>query len=532
MGFINRNKMKILPIGIQTFEKLRNNNSLYIDKTRQIYELISNGSMYFLSRPRRFGKSLLLSTIKELFKGNKSIFNGLYIYDKWDWDKSYPIVHLDFSVMAYSTTEELKLSLNKFMELVATDNNIVMDNELALPMKFSQLIKRLREKVGNQVVILVDEYDKPLLDNLNNKKMYPEIKRTLHDFYQVIKAEDANERFVFLTGVSRFAGLSIFSGLNNLNDITLNHKYLTICGYTQEELEDNFKEYIGDTSKYLKISYDKTIDMIRHWYNGYSWDGKTFVYNPFSTLLFFDNKEPKSYWFKTGTPTFLIDQIRKKNDLVTFVSNQKTNSNSLEGNASDDIEMITLLFQTGYLTIKKREQKEDNTIQYSLDFPNMEVRKAFLNSLIKEYSHKELVEVDEINRNIAKALEEKDPNNLQKCLTELFANIPYDLTTEKESYYHSLFLLTMRLCGFEVEGEIHTDKGRIDALLKKDNNIVVIEIKYGKEKSTKKMVKKAMDQIKKKKYYEKYGWNNNVSLLAIAFGNNNKIACSFKSLDS
>jgi hypothetical protein len=520
--------MKALPIGIQDFEKLRNANAVYVDKTKHIWNLVATSTVYFLSRPRRFGKSLLVNTLEELFQGKKQLFEGLYIYDKWDWSKTYPVIHLDFAGMAYSSAEELKFSLSKFLELEAKRNNVEIDKELPLSMKFIQLIERLQEKAGEKVVILVDEYDKPLMDNFEKKEVYLDIKRTLHEFYQVIKLSDKHLRFVFLTGVSKFSGLSVFSGLNNLNDITMNYKYATICGYTQEELESNFKEYIEEAGKYLEINYDETIRMIKHWYNGYSWDGKLFVYNPFSTLLFFDNKKFEEYWFETGTPTFLIEQIKKNNDLNFFTKGIKTESNSLRRYGSDKVETIALLFQTGYLTIKKEEATKGIT-QYTLDFPNIEVKAAFLDSLVEEYCFRESNGIKGINESIAKALKEKSSEGLQKSLTELFANIPYDLATKKESYYHSLFLVAARLSGFETIAEEHTDKGRIDAVLKKDNNVIVVEIKYSKDNKTDKIIKEAMEQIKDKKYYEKY-IGSDISLLAIVFDFKKEISCRFQSL--
>jgi hypothetical protein len=519
--------MKKLPIGTQTFEKLISDNAVYVDKTEYIYNLINSGRVYFLSRPRRFGKSLLISTFEELFKGNKKLFEGLYIYDKWDWTKTSPVIHLDFTKITYTTNEELEFSLNKFVELKAQENEIVIDKEFLLAMKFAQLIEKLHKKSGERVVILVDEYDKPLIDNLSKEGLYQEVKRRLHDFYQVIKASDEHLRFVFLTGVSQFSGLSIFSGLNNLNDITMDLRYGAICGYTQEELETNFKEYIESTSQMMQITKEEILSQIKRWYNGYSWDGKVFVYNPFSTLMFFDKKEFENYWFATGTPTFLIEQIKKRNDLELLIEQRTVNSSSLRGRGDTNIENIGLLFQTGYLTVKKKEIGEDNTPRYTMDFANMEVRKAFIGNLLEIYTNKEPSEVESINKKVREALRQRDGNRLQKSLVELFANIPYDLTTEKESYYHSLFLLAARMSGYEVEGEVHTDKGRIDVVLKKGNDVIVVEIKYGKKSKIEQLLKKAMEQIKEKKYYERYS-SSEVSLLAIAFVDNKGIACKFK----
>jgi hypothetical protein len=232
--------MKKLPIGTQSFSKLIEDNKIYVDKTEHIYNLIDNGDVYFLSRPRRFGKSLLINTFKELFKGNKKIFEGLYIYiyDKWDWGKTNPIIHLDFTEIGYKSSDELGRSLNIFLDSIIESQSLVVERSAPIPVKFAELIEKLHKKAGERVVILIDEYDKPVIDNLSKEEIYPEVKRTLHDFYQVIKASDEHLRFVSLTGVSQFSGLSIFSGLNNLNNITMNAKYASICGYTQRRVRE------------------------------------------------------------------------------------------------------------------------------------------------------------------------------------------------------------------------------------------------------------------------------------------------------
>ncbi|MDR3124992.1 MAG: AAA family ATPase [Endomicrobium sp.] len=276
--------MKKLPLGTQSFEVLRRSGDVYVDKTEDIYNLISSGRIYFLSRPRRFGKSLLISTLKELFKGNKEIFEGLYMCDKWNWSKKYPVIHLDFAEIDYTSVEELKKSLMDFINSTVINYNVSLTNS-TLGSKFGQLIEQLHKASDERVVILVDEYDKPLIDSLNKaREVHQEIKETLHNFYQVIKGSDEHIKFMFMTGVSRFAGLSVFSALNNLNDITMNSKYAGICGYTQEELEDGFKEYIGSTAEYMGISKEELLTKIKYWYNGYSWDGEERVYNPFSML--------------------------------------------------------------------------------------------------------------------------------------------------------------------------------------------------------------------------------------------------------
>ncbi|MDR1417840.1 MAG: ATP-binding protein, partial [Endomicrobium sp.] len=398
--------------------------------------------------------------------------------------------------------------------------------------KFSELIEKLHQSTGQQVVVLIDEYDKPMIDTLSKaKEVHQTIKETLHNFYQVIKAGDAHLKFVFMTGVSRFSGLSVFSALNNLNDITMNNKYISICGYTQKELENSFKEYIEATAESMRISKEELLSKIKYWYNGYSWDGKDLVYNPFSTLLFFDNKEFTGYWYKTGTLTFLIEQIKKNNDVNKFTSVMLVNSQTLDGNSSDysKIESATLLFQTGYLTVKKKDIGRRGPV-YTLDFPNFEVRDAFLTSLLVAYTQKDEEKVLQLGDMIYDDIENKNGERLGRNLEELFSNIPYDLHTKKESYYHSLFLSASRMSGCEVEAEGHTDKGRIDAVLRHDNGITIVEVKYAKEVDhIKDKIEEGLNQIKDTKYYQKYT-NVNVSLLAVVFCENKNIACKFENI--
>jgi hypothetical protein len=519
--------MRMLPIGIQTFEDMRKGDYIYVDKTKEIYEMAKSGKFYFLSRPRRFGKSLLISAIKELFKGRKELFEGLYIYDKWDWSKKHPVIHLDFATIAYKSSDQLEISLLDFVNSTAFSYGVSLSNS-TLSSRFAELIEKVSNKAGERTVILVDEYDKPLIDNLSDKEVYAQVKRTLHDFYQVIKAKDAHEKFVILTGVSQFSGLSVFSALNNLNNITMNSKYVSICGYTQEELEKSFKEHIESASEAMGLSKEKMLSQIKRWYNGYSWDAKTFVYNPFSTLLFFDNKKFGRYWFETGTPTFLIEQIRERDDLSPFIEETVVSSNSLSGASYDKIGSIALLFQTGYLTIKK-EERVDERLEYRVDFPNMEVREAFLGSLLETYANMHPEKLGDTGKKIRRVIEKKDSEGLENILAELFAVIPYDLHIGMEKYYHSLFLMIMRLNGYEAEGEVHTDKGRIDAALKNDKSVIVVEIKYGQDRPAKNLAEEAMEQIKEKKYYEKYA-GNEVSLLGIGFGKNKEIGCGFEGL--
>jgi hypothetical protein len=263
--------MKELPIGLQTLEDLIRGKAIYVDKTKEIYNMVKGvGKFYFLSRPRRFGKSLLISTLKELFKGSKEVFEGLYIYDKWDWGKKNPVIHLNFTEIDYTNVEELKRSLMDFINSTAASYKVSLMNS-TLSSRFAELIEQLHKSTGQQVVMLIDEYDKPMIDSLNKaKEIHQEIKETLHKFYQVIKGSDEHIKFMFMTGVSQFSGLSIFSALNNLNNITMDSKYAGICGYTQEELESNFKEHIESTAESMGVSKEELLAKIKRWYNGYS----------------------------------------------------------------------------------------------------------------------------------------------------------------------------------------------------------------------------------------------------------------------
>ncbi|MDR3113500.1 MAG: ATP-binding protein, partial [Endomicrobium sp.] len=495
------------------------------DKTKYIFELINNGRIYFLSRPRRFGKSLLISAFEELFKGNKKLFEGLYIYDKWDWSQKSPVILLDFTELAYSTPEELKLTLNNFLKKTAALNSLSLQDDMPVSVKFSELIEKLHNKTGQRAVLLVDEYDRPITDNLSNKEVLSANKRILHDFYQVIKASDEHLNFVFLAGVSKFSGLSVFSALNNITDITVDDRYAAICGYTQEELESNFKDYIIALSKELNLKYEEIIAAIKDWYNGYSWDGKISVYNPFSTLQLFDKKTFANYWFRTGTPTFLMELIRRHNKPQAFLESIVLPDSSFESYDPDNISEIPLLFQTGYLTIKNKKSSIKGA-QYTLDFPDSEVRDSFLKYLLSYYTSYPSAVIPELFEKISDILNNLDAKRLQDNLTALLAHRPYQIRQGSEAYYHSIFLIWLKTLGFDIQGEISTDKGRIDAVLKQNDFIVIAEIKYSIEKQAEEMAESALKQIKDKKYYEPY-LEKKIILLGIAF-NGKEVKCKME----
>jgi hypothetical protein len=356
--------MKNLPIGIQSFEDIRSNNYLYVDKTEYLYRMVTTGKVYFLSRPRRFGKSLTVSTLEALFRGQKELFEGLYIYDKWDWTKQYPVIRIDWTAIKHGTSEEIERDLLVWLKRLARENEITLFSEYASSC-FGELIVELHRKTGEKVVVLIDEYDKPVTDNLMNKEVREANKQALHDFYQVMKGTDDHLRLIFLTGVSKFAGLSVFSALNNPKDITLDKNYAMLCGITQEELESYFPEHLDAVAKELSITRNELLENIQEWYNGYSWDGKTSVYNPFSTLLLLDQKVFRNFWFATGTPTFLIELLKKRNNIESYLQPIQARDNIFSSYDPERLETIPLLFQTGYLTIKG-VTLEDFELKYTL----------------------------------------------------------------------------------------------------------------------------------------------------------------------
>jgi hypothetical protein len=330
-----------------------------------------------------------------------------------------------------------------------------------------------------------------------------------------------------LTGVSKFSGLSVFSALNNINDITVDERYAAICGYTQEELERNFEEYILALSEKLKSSHEEIIAAIKDWYNGYSWDGKTSLYNPFSTLQLFDKKTFANYWFRTGTPTFLLALIRRHNRPQYFLETMTAPDSSFESYDPDKLDEIPLLFQTGYLTIKDR-QSSIKGVQYTLDFPDKEVKDSFLQHLLSEYTEYPQGAMPELVNKISLQFQNTDAKGLQDNLTALLAHIPYQIRKESEAYYHSIFLVWLKTLGFDIHGEISTNNGRIDAVLKHDDFVAVTEIKYAIDKQPEEMLEAALKQISEKKYYEAY-LGKKIILLGIAF-NGKTVKCKFEEL--
>jgi hypothetical protein len=505
--------MKQLGLDTQSFEVLRNRKCLYVDKTEVIHRMITGGRIYFLSRPRRFGKSLLVSTLEAIFLGKKDLFEGLYIYDKWEWE-TYPVITIDWTMINHSTPEKMEESLMFHLARIARNYQIALTAGNASDY-FMELIETLKEKTGKKVVILIDEYDKPVTAHLTDSHLEA-IKTNVHDFYQVMKGSDKHLHLVFLTGVSKFSGLSIFSALNNPQDITLREEYAAICGYTQEELESNFSEYIDRAAERFKKTREDLLAQIRYWYNGYTWDGETAIYNPFSTMNFFQIRRFANYWFNTGTPAFLIDIIQRRDSMENVLKPIVVDESILDEYDTANISEVPLLFQTGYLTIKQMELTPEGFLEYTLGVPNMEVNKSLLTHLLKAYGkYPDGRYIDRLRQAMQQQIIACDESGFARSLEVMIATVPYELHIANERYYHSLMLIWMRLLGFKIRGEEHTCIGRPDAVWEQPGLTVVVEIKYHAEKTTDKLLDEAIKQIHDKRYYNKY--LEKILLLGIAF---------------
>ncbi len=498
--------MKKLPIGISTFRKIIEGDYSYVDKTKIALDLIEESGYYFLSRPRRFGKSLFLDTLREIFLGNKGLFKGLYIYDRYDF-KEHPVIKISFGSGSFKTKDRYNKRVLEILKRNEDELEIKCSGALSSTGCFEELIYQAYKKYNERVVILIDEYDKPILDNIEDQDRAREIRDELKNFYSVIKDSDAYIRFVFITGVSKFSKVSLFSGLNNLNDITVHHSYATICGYTQEDVETVFREHLKG----------QDFEKIRKWYNGYSWLGEP-VYNPFDILLFISNNYLyRNYWFSTATPTFLLKLIEKNRYYLPRLEAVIKDDRMLDSFDVDNIEIETLMWQTGYLTID-RVVESPRGILYYLRIPNKEVEVSLFGS-IADYITR-LSESAGFSNDMYLSLSECDIEKFKDHLHALYASIPYNNFTgeklyEYEGYYVSVFYSYMKALGVDVIGEDVTNKGRIDITIKLPDVIYICEFK---EEG-----KGALRQIKEKKYHEKYlSEDKPVYLLGIEFSKNDR----------
>ena len=485
--------MKDITSSIYSFENLIEGNFLYVDKTEYIWQLIRPArEMYFLSRPRRFGKSLTVSTLKAVFEGKKELFKGLAIYGKpYDW-KPYPVIHLDWNGWACDTPETLRQSMRDIVCNIAGKYGLQLSGGNP-PALFRELIEKLAAN-GN-VVLLIDEYDKPILNNIA-KPWKEEILELLKSFYSVVKACENLERFVFITGVSKFCHVSLFSDLNNLTDITMDFRYAAMFGYTQEELEANFGDRIAALAGNQDIeAYKKKI---KEWYNGYRFEENApTVYNPVSLAKFFESGGKfANYWFATGTPSFLLELTKSRDFDFQSVLDEPVPQVAFSAFEIDNMDPLTLLLQTGYITIKGSEERFDQT-WYFLDFPNREVAGAFSAYILNSYAGKTQTGTVQFAAEMAMSLLKGDLKKLRKIMEVFFAGIPYPVHKKQESYFQAIFFAMFRLLGQYIEAESTTNDGRIDAVVQTEKAIYLFEFKLDNDPT-------ALEQIKAKEYFQKY----------------------------
>lgn len=503
--------MKKLPIGIQNFSEIIQGGYLYIDKTKHIFNLLESGKYYFLSRPRRFGKSLLLSTIKEIFEGNKTLFKGLWIENQWDWTKRNPVIHFSFNNLDYKN-QGLNTAIDKELHRIAHQYDLTLREE-TISQKFRELIKELGE--SKKVVVLIDEYDKPIIDYLGiQQEKALENRAILREFYSIIKNSDTYLEFFLITGVSKFSQTSIFSNLNHLLDLTLAPDYATLTGYTQQELLTYFDEHLNA----FPLNREELLKKIKLWYNGYSWDGENFVYNPFSVLSFFQVKKFRNYWFASGTPTFLINLLKQRN--FYKIERKRVGYITLDSYDLEDINLTTLLFQTGYLTIKV--EAEEYVI---LDYPNKEVESSMYQYLIGAFAHSNVNKALPLVLQLQEAFTDNDLTAIIAVINGLFKSIPAPIFIKgAESYYHSLIHLMFNYLGIYLQSEVHTSDGRIDAVVQTEHRIFIFEFKVDKSAEI------ALRQIHEKQYPQKYlPTEKEIVLIGVNFGSKEKGVEAWKS---
>jgi hypothetical protein len=489
--------MQKLPISKQTFKELREEDCLYVDKTAYAYEIMKSSGAYFLARPRRFGKSLFLSTLMELAQGNKTLFKATWIENKWDWSKKFPVIHLAFASMPFQglgLAEAIKIRLTTIYE-----TNKIEPKTSDLKELFYNLIIELYKKNG-KVVLLIDEYDKPILDAIEKDLTTEVLERqdVMKNFYAVLKDCEPYLHCTFITGITKFAKVSIFSDLNHLEDISFDRRFTATYGYTQQELEYNFAPFIdtflAENEHYTK---ERLSNKIKEWYNGYSWDGHTRVYNPYAILHFFQKKTFTNTWFESGTPTFLVRKVLHQQ---TFeVEDIQVNLSDLDFHSIETIENIPLMFQAGYLTIKSLDEHQNAMLNY----PNREVSESFYRFLLKDLNTSRSKIPAPIHL-LATSFRKNEIEKIEHTIKQVFTELPYDVYTNQaqarqvEGFYHGIIHVLFHYLGLYVQSEVHTTHGRADAVVTTDTHIFIFEFKINQSSAI------ALAQIKNKDYALKY----------------------------
>ncbi|OPH10123.1 ATP-binding protein [Cylindrospermopsis raciborskii] len=486
---------KNLPLGINTLSMLRENNCVYVDKTEIAHRLIRIPGRFFLSRPRRFGKSLFVDTLKEIFEGNQKLFEGLYIHDQWDWSRKFPVIKIDFAGGVLKNRQELDQKINGI--LLKTAQSLGVDYELKdIQGRFGEIIAGAYQRFGERTVVLVDEYDKPILDNIDNPPIAAEMREGLKNLYSVLKEQDANIQFIFMTGVTKFSKVSLFSGVNQLTDITIDTRYSSICGYTETDLTQSFGEHLAGADR----------EAVRSWYNGYNWTGSESVYNPYDILMFIDKgKIFHNYWFETGNPTFLVKLFQANSYFLPNLEHLEVTEEILESFEVERINPVTLLFQSGYLTIDHTFIRRHRSM-FALKIPNMEVRLTLNDHFINAYT--EIVnEKSAIQDSLYEYMCNGDLESTVKAVKRLFAGIPWRNFTNNdlanfEGYYASVLYAFLSSLNARIIPEDITNYGQADLTAILGDYIYVMEIKVVDGEKVKENL--ALKQIRKCNYAQKY----------------------------
>ena len=487
-----------LPLGIQTFAKVREGGFVYVDKTPQALDLANTAGIYFLARPRRFGKSLFLDTLRNLFEGRRELFTGLHAEGNWEWDVQYPVIKLDMSGI-FNKPADLESRLHGLLE----NNAIKLGVDLRgqdVPTQFQNLIVDASRQHGHKTVLLIDEYDKPMIDNIDDMELAEQMRKQLRGFYSIIKAADEHLRFVMLTGVSKFSKVSIFSGLNNLKDISLNPKYASICGYTEADLNQVFSKHLEGVDR----------KQLQQWYNGYNFLGTDLVYNPYDILNFIDHSQSfgrprfRNYWFETGTPAFVVDLIARDNLSAYQVEPSRAHVDILDSCPINKLELTTVLFQSGYLTIDPEDSRANPDAEtYKLVCPNHSVRSALQLNLFRHYTgNSDASHQDDM----LQALRNAELDNIESRLKRLFASIAADNYRNNdiahfEGHYASVVYSFFAGMNLMVVAEDANSRGRVDLSVQLGSNTYIIEFKVVKRKSKN---NSALQQIIQRGYATKY----------------------------
>ena len=505
-----------LPLGLQTFRELREENCYYVDKTGFLARLVDEGKHYFLSRPRRFGKSLLLDTLKELFEGAESLFAGLRVHDRWDWSARHPVVRLDFGGGHFGEPGYVHTSTMAQLAAAGQDAGVEVEHRTG-PERFRDLLRALHAQTGRRVVVLVDEYDKPILDALDA----PDVARANRDYlrglYSTIKSSDAHVRFTFLAGVSKFSRVSVFSGLNNLTDITLDPRYSTLCGYTEADLDAVFAPELAGLDR----------ERIRDWYNGYNWRGAERVYNPFDVLRLFDTREFGCYWFESGTPTFLVEALFRRRVSSLSLDGMLTSDALLSSFDVDAMATEALLFQTGYLTIKGVSER-GGVRRYRLGYPNREVRQS-LNECLLRLLVQDAARQTANGDRLYDLLEGEDFAGMETLFQAFFASIPYQWYTNNaiadyEGYYASVFYSYFAAAGFDVVVEDSSRRGRADMAVRFGGAVYLFEFKVVEQATE----GAALAQLKERGYADKYrASGGSIHLIGVEFSKETRNVTAF-----